>query len=49
MSKQESTQSASDPALAKEAPQVTEAYRKIHKSYVLASGLLASGELIGSI
>lgn len=28
-------------------PQLTDAYRKAHKAYVLASGLLASWELIG--
>ena len=31
----------------KDVPQLTEAYRKAHKAYVLASGLLASWELIG--
>jgi hypothetical protein len=31
----------------KEVPQLTEAYRKAHQAYVLASGLLASWELIG--
>ncbi len=43
---------SSQPALSpetvsKEVPQLTEAYRKAHKAYVLASGLLASWELIG--
>jgi hypothetical protein len=31
----------------KDVPQLTDAYRKAHKAYVLASGLLASWELIG--
>jgi hypothetical protein len=31
----------------KNVPQLTDAYRKAHKAYVLASGLLASWELIG--
>lgn len=31
----------------KDIPQLTDAYRKAHKAYVLASGLLASWELIG--
>lgn len=30
-----------------EVPQLTDAYRKAHKAYVVASGLLASWELIG--
>lgn len=35
------------PEPPKEIPELTDAYRKAHKSYVLASGLLASWELIG--
>lgn len=35
------------PAPPKEIPELTDAYRKAHKSYVLASGLLAAWELIG--
>ena len=31
----------------REVPQVTDAYRKAHKAYVLVSGMLASWELIG--
>lgn len=36
-----------EPTPPKEVPQSTDAYRKAHKSYVLAAGLLASWELIG--
>lgn len=36
-----------EPTPVKEIPQVTDAYRKAHKTYVLAAGLLASWELIG--
>ncbi|HEY6252257.1 MAG TPA: hypothetical protein VI685_20060 [Candidatus Angelobacter sp.] len=35
------------PEPPKEIPELTDAYRKVHKNYVLASGLLASWELIG--
>jgi len=37
----------SQPEPPKEIPELTDAYRKAHKNYVLASGLLASWELIG--
>lgn len=36
-----------EPPQPKEIPQLTDAYRKAHKGYVLTSGLLASWELIG--
>lgn len=44
-----STQAAPalEPTQSKEVPQLTDAYRKAHKSYVMSSGLLASWELIG--
>lgn len=35
------------PAPPKEIPELTDAYRKAHKNYVLASGLLTAWELIG--
>lgn len=47
MSPQPARALVSQPELQKEIPELTDAYRKAHKSYVLASGLLASWELIG--
>ncbi len=44
---QEQAQSGSKPVPAEKVPPLTDAYRKAHKSYILASGLLASWELIG--
>ena len=47
MSPQAAPAPESKPTPPKEIPQVTDAYRKAHKNYVLVAGLLASWELIG--
>lgn len=47
MSSQPAPALAPQPEPPKVVPELTDAYRKAHKSYVLASGLLASWELIG--
>lgn len=38
---------AKEPEIPKQIPELTDAYRKAHKNYVLVAGLLASWELIG--
>ena len=47
MSSQPAPALVPQPEPPKEIPELTDAYRKAHKSYVLASGLLAAWELIG--